>query len=218
MTTWPPPVLDFESTARTRLQIRPPPSLANKLARAAWGAARVCLFRSTPAPLHGWRRLILRAFGARVGARVAVYPSAQIWAPWNLSIDAGATIGGGAILYNVDRIEIGAYAVVSQGAHLCTASHAHDSPSFELITAPIRIGAEAWVAAEAFVGPGVTIGKAAVIGARAVAIKSVDERAIVAGNPAKVVGRRAAEGRNRLGGRGAPGVESHTELDRRDRT
>jgi putative colanic acid biosynthesis acetyltransferase WcaF len=201
MTTQSPPTPGVEDAARARLQCKPPPSVGNKLARAVWGLVRVLLFRPTPAPLHGWRRLILSGFGARVGARVAVYPSAQIWAPWNLSIDAGATIGGGAIIYNVDRVEIGEYAVVSQGAHLCTASHAHNSPGFELVTAPIRIEEEAWVAAEAFVGPGVTIGKAAIVGARAVVVKSVAERAIVVGNPAKVVGWRSPEGRNRLGGR-----------------
>lgn len=194
-------MLDVAAAERARLKSRPPPSAGNKLARAIWGVVRVFLFRPTPAPLHGWRRLILRGFGAQVGARVAVYPSAHIWAPWNLSIDAGATIGGGAIIYNVDRVEIGEYAVVSQGAHLCTASHAHNSPGFELVTAPIRIEEEAWVATEAFVGPGVTIGKAAIVGARAVAVKSVEERAIVAGNPARVVGRRSVDGRNRLGGR-----------------
>ena len=180
---------------------RPPPSISNKLARAAWSVVRVLLFRPTPAPLHAWRRLLLRSFGARIGDRVAVYPSAIIWAPWNLTIDEGATIGGDAIFYNVDRITIGKYGIISQGAHLCTASHAHDSVNFELVTAPIHIEEEAWIAAEAFVGPGVTISKAAVVGARAVVVRSVDERSIVAGNPARVIGRRAIEGRNRLQGR-----------------
>lgn len=188
-------------TGGSRLVRRPPPSIANKLARAAWGIVRVLLFRPTPAPLHAWRRLILRGFGARVGSRVAVYPSADIWAPWNLTIEEGATIGGGAIIYNVDHITVGRYAVISQGAHLCTASHDHNAPTFDLMTASIRVGEEAWVAAEAFIGPGVTIANGAVVGARAVVVKSVDERAVVVGNPAKAVGMRAIEGRNRLRGR-----------------
>ncbi len=186
---------------RAPLVSRSPPSVANKLARAAWGMARAILFRPTPTPLHAWRRLILRVFGARIGSRVAVYPSAVVWAPWNLSIDSGATIGGGAILYNVDHITVGQHAVVSQGAHLCTASHDHNSPGFELVTAPIRIEEEAWVAADAFIGPGVTISNAAVVGARAVVVKSIAERAIVAGNPARMIGTRAIEGRSRLKGR-----------------
>ena len=196
-----PPTPDVDGATRVRLKRRPPPSARNKIARAIWGGARALLFRPTPAPLHAWRRLILRVFGAQVGERVAVYPSARIWAPWNLTCHAGATIGGDAIIYNVDLVEIGKFAVISQGAHLCTASHAHDSAAFELVTGPIRIEDEAWVAAEAFVGPGVTVGEAAVVGARAVVVKSVDGRAIVAGNPARVVGQRAAAGRNRLGGR-----------------
>lgn len=204
-----PRVVSLQGSAS--LQRRPPPSLGNKLARAAWGVARVLLFRPTPVPLHAWRCLILRGFGAQVGARVAIYPSARIWAPWNLSIDEGATIGGGATIYNVDCVEIGKYAVISQGAHLCTASHAHDSPAFELVTAPIRIEEEAWIAVEAFVGPGVTVGMAAVVGARAVAVKSVDERAIVAGNPARVIGQRAREGRNRLKGRSPSGSLAERE-------
>ena len=201
--------LSDEATPRrggVHLVWRPPPSIANKLARAAWRVVRVLLFRPTPAPLHAWRRLLLRSFGARVGNRVAVYPSAIIWAPWNLTIDEGATIGGDAIIYNVDRITIGKHGVISQGAHLCTASHAHDSANFELVTAPIHIEEEAWVAAEAFVGPGETISKAAVVGARAVVVRSVDERAIVVGNPARVIGRRAIEGRNLLQGRAPSGI------------
>src|SRR5690348_12319846 len=105
---------------------RPAPSVGNKIARAVWAIVRALLFRPTPAPLHAWRCLLLRGFGARVGSRVAVYPSAVIWAPWQLTIEAGATIGGGAIIYNVGRITVGKFAIVSQGAHLCTASHAHD--------------------------------------------------------------------------------------------
>lgn len=162
------------------------------------------MFRPTPTPFHAWRRLLLRLFGARVGERAAVYPSAMIWAPWNLSIGAGATIGGGTTIYNVDHVAIGRCAVVSQGAHLCTASHDYNSAGFDLLTAPIRIDEEAWIAAEAFVGPGVTISKAAVVGARAVVIQSIAERAIVAGNPARVIGQRSGEGRNRLKGRTVP--------------
>jgi putative colanic acid biosynthesis acetyltransferase WcaF len=188
-------------TRRAPLLRRRPPSVSNKVARVFWNVARVFLFRPTPTPMHAWRRLLLRAFGARVGSRAGVYPTAVIWAPWNLSVDAGATIGGGVVIYNVDQVAIGRHAIISQGAQLCTASHDYNSPGFDLVTAPIRIGDEAWVAADAFVGPGVTVARAAVIGARAVVVKNIGERAIVAGNPARVIGARRIEGRNYLKGR-----------------
>jgi putative colanic acid biosynthesis acetyltransferase WcaF len=113
-------------------------------------------------------------------------------------IEESATIGWGAILYSVDRIHLGPRAIVSQGAHLCTASHDYNSETFDLETAPIVLEADAWVAAEAFVGPGVRLHSGAVVAARGVVTRSVPERAIVAGSPARRVGVRSITGRNHL--------------------
>ena len=138
---------------------------------------------------------MLRLFGAHVGRRVQIMPSVQIWAPWNLSLGDFATVSHGVDLYNVDRIEIGAHATVSQRAFLCTATHDIDHPHMPLVTAPIRIGAGAWICAEAYVHPGVTIGADAVAGVRAVVLHDVPSGQVVGGNPAKFlrmreVGRR----------------------------
>ncbi len=62
--------------------------------------------------------------------------------------------------YNVVHVNIGANSTVSQGAFLCTASHDITSPLHSLVTAPIVIEDQVWVAAGAFVGMGVTIGRA----------------------------------------------------------
>jgi putative colanic acid biosynthesis acetyltransferase WcaF len=96
--------------------------------------------------------------------------------------------------YSVDRIRIGAHATVSQYAFLCTASHDIGDPHMKLTTAPISIGAGAWVAADAFVGPGVSLGEGAVAAARAVVVKDVEPWAVVAGNPAKAVRKRELHG------------------------
>jgi len=37
----------------------PHPSLGDKLRRAVWNAAWLLLYRPSPIPLHGWRRLLL---------------------------------------------------------------------------------------------------------------------------------------------------------------
>jgi putative colanic acid biosynthesis acetyltransferase WcaF len=55
---------------------------------------------------------------------------------------------------------------------------------------PVTIEDDVWVGTEAFLGPGVTIGAGAVVGARAVVVRAVAPRAIVVGNPARVVGAR----------------------------
>lgn len=47
--------------------------LKNRDSRAAWGVVYLLLFRLTPRwALHGWRRTVLRMFGAKIGERVGV--------------------------------------------------------------------------------------------------------------------------------------------------
>jgi len=87
-------------------------------------------------------------------------------------------------------VRLGEDAIVSQGAHLCAASHDYRDPAFALVVGDIEIGPGAWVAAEAFVGPGVTVHERAVVGARAVVMHDVAAAAVVVGNPARVVGQR----------------------------
>ena len=168
-------------------------SAANKLARLLWQVAHLMLFRPSPWFWHAPRRALLRLFGAKVGKHVQIMPSVQIWAPWNLALGDYATVGSGVDLYDVDRIEIGAHATVSQRAFLCTATHDVDHPNMPLKTAPIRIGAGAWVCAEAYVHPGVAIGVDAVAGVRAVVLHDVPPGQIVGGNPAKFIRLRKLE-------------------------
>nr|WP_281380118.1 hypothetical protein [Prosthecomicrobium pneumaticum] len=59
-----------------------------------------------------------------------------------------------------------------------------------LLKPPIAVGEEAWLCADAFIGPGVTVGRGAVVGARAVVVRDVAERTVVAGNPARPIGVR----------------------------
>jgi putative colanic acid biosynthesis acetyltransferase WcaF len=150
-------------------------------------------------PAHAWRRFVLRLFGAKIAARCAIYPSARIWAPWNLELETAVTIGPGTTIYNVALICLGEHAIVSQGAHLCAATHDFRGDDFALMVGPIHVGPHAWIAAEAFISPGVTIGHAAVVGARTVVTKPVSDFAIIAGNPAKTIGQRPETARNNLG-------------------
>lgn len=172
------------------------PDIRANRAHRSWGrrtqAARVLwalvwpLFRCSPRPLWGWRRGLLRCFGARIGAEVRVHPTARITMPWHLRIDAQAGIGDHTILYALGRIHIGARATVSQYAHLCAGTHGLDDPARPLIKAPVTIGPEAWVCADAFVGPGVRIGAGAILGARAVAMKDLPDGALGIGNPMQI--------------------------------
>lgn len=171
-------------------------SFKNRLARFIWGFVWLFLYRPTPRNFHFWRRFLLRLFGAKIAPGTHPYPSARIWAPWNLTMLDGSCISEGVDCYCVDKVTIGRNATVSQYSFLCTASHdfraadIRNSPNMPLITAPIVIGDYAWVAADVFIGPGVTIGEGAVVGARSTVTKNVEPWTVAAGNPARKIGER----------------------------
>lgn len=164
--------------------------LRNRIVRVIWRAAWTLLAAWTPPMLHGWRRRLLRLFGADMAPGATVYGSARIWYPAHLTMGRYAVLGPRANCYNQARITIGDYAIVSQDASLCSGTHDHGDPDFQLIARPIVIGRDAWVAAEAFVGPGVTIGEGAVLGARGVAMRDLEPHIIYSGNPATALRER----------------------------
>lgn len=165
-------------------------SLGNKLSRLAWGTAWLILARFTPPPMHAWRRLVLRAFGARLGPGARVHGSASIWLPSNLELGANCLIGPRVRLYNQGRITIGAHSVVSQGAHICASTHDVSDPHFQLVLRPVAIGAHCWIASEAFVGPGVTMGDRSVLAARGALFGNAEAATIYRGNPAEAIKER----------------------------
>ncbi|HMP78874.1 MAG TPA: hypothetical protein PKD54_05440 [Pirellulaceae bacterium] len=162
----------------------------NKLVRAVWGWVWLLFFRPSPRLAFGWRRWLLRCWGARVAKGVRVYPSVRVYYPPHLELMHNAIVGPDVDLYCVDQIVIEANAMISQYSYLCTASHDYSHPGLPLVTAPIRIGTQAWICADVFVGPGVNVGAGAVVGARSTVFKDVEAWAVVAGNPAKKIKER----------------------------
>lgn len=165
-------------------------TLGNRLFRLAWMAGWLLLARYTPPPLHPWRRMVLIAFGARLGRSARIHASAIIWDPRKLTLGDHALIGPGARLYNQGQITVGARSVISQRAHLCASSHDIGDPDFQLTLRPVTIGAGCWVAAEAFVGPGVTMGDGSVLGARGALFADAEAWGVYSGNPAHRIKQR----------------------------
>lgn len=165
-------------------------SLSNKLGRVIWALVWGTLFRWSPRVLFGWRRFLLRCFGAVIGKNARISPSVRVWAPWNLVVGDEVAIAHEVDCYCVDRLSIGDHATVSQYSILCTASHDISDPHMRLTTAPIVIGGQSWVCAGVFVSPGVTIGEGAVAGAMSVVTRNVEPWAVVVGNPARFLKTR----------------------------
>lgn len=138
----------------------------------------------------GWKNLLLRLFGAKIAKTAHIYSSAKVYYPANLIMGEYSCLASDVDCYNVAPIIIGDNATISQGAFLCTASHDITKSLNPLITAPIIVQDQAWVAADAFVGMGVTVGQGAVVGARTCVFKDVEPWTVVGGNPAKYIKKR----------------------------
>ena len=116
----------------------------------------------------------------KIGARTSVSPNVHIGADdGTISIGEGVAIGMGTVLrcsnHRIDRTDI---PMIDQG---------HVSGS-------IVIEDDVWIGANCVVTPDVRIGRGAVVGAGAVVTHDVEPWSIVAGVPAKVIGRRKHDG------------------------
>lgn len=166
-------------------------SRKNQVIRLLWTVTWAILARPLPRSVgSGWKRMLLRLFGAKIDKTAVVYSTARVYYPANLVMGRYSCLASDVDCYNVAPITIGDNTTISQGAYLCTASHDITDPLNPLITAPIIVEDQAWVAADAFVGMGVTIGQGAVVGARAAVFKDVAPWTVVGGNPAKFLKNR----------------------------
>lgn len=158
-----------------------------------WWLVQATLFRLSPQVCYGWRRFLLRLFGAKIARGVRLRPSVEVTYPWKLEIGEFSWVGDGVVLYTLGRIHIGANCVVSQWSYLCTGSHDPRSIAFDIFALPIRIGDECWIASDVFVAPGVSIADGAVIGARSTVLDDMPAAMVCYGNPAVPVRARLGD-------------------------
>ena len=152
-----------------------------------WWLVQATLFHGSPQVLYGFRRWLLRIFGAQIGAGVRIRPSVSVPYPWRLKIGDHSWIGDDVVLYSFAQITIGSDVVVSQKSYLCAGTHDHRSPAFDIQAFPIVIENEAWLATDVFVAPGVTVGHGAVVGSRSSVYTDLPSMMICVGTPARPV-------------------------------
>lgn len=167
-----------------------PYSIGYKIKSRLWSFVNATFFRWTPWFMRRTRIAILKIFGAKVEWSCSISGGAEIVDPWNLTMGHLSSIDKDCYVLCRDKITIGAKTCIGRGVYLLPASHNVSSPNFEMITAPIIIGNNVWIATKAMINKGLRIGDGAVIASYANVIKSVDEWTIVGGHPAKFIKKR----------------------------
>ena len=170
-----------------------PYSRGELLRQRVWAVVQATLFRYSLPRAHRFRAHLLRCFGADIPepGHVVIFASARVFFPWKLRLEPRAMVGRHVNIYNLGPVTLRRGANLSQHTHLCAGTHDYTRWSMPLITRPIVIGENAWLAAEVFVGPGVTIGELCVVGARSVVVRDLPPRTVCAGNPCRPLKPRA---------------------------
>lgn len=152
-----------------------------------WWFVYAVFFKTSPQFLYGWRRFLLRLFGAKIGKKVIIRPDCQITYPWKLEIGDYSWIGDQVVLYTLGNIKIGNNTVISQKSYICTGTHDYSKNIFPILAIPIEIGNSCWIATDVFIAPGIKICDEVIIGSRSSVFKSINEKGVYIGSPAKKI-------------------------------
>lgn len=162
----------------------------SKLYVQLWWIVYALLFRPSPQVFYGWRRFLLKLFGAQIGKGVLLRPTAQITYPWKLNIGDYSWIGDEVVLYSLGNINVGSHTVISQRCYICTGTHDYNETNFPIYANEINIEDQCWLATDVFVSPGVTIKSGTVVGARSTVMNDLNSFSVYVGSPAKFLKNR----------------------------
>jgi acetyltransferase-like isoleucine patch superfamily enzyme len=141
-------------------------------------------------PIYSFRMWVFLAAGVRVGKGSKIHMGVKFFKPKGVSIGEDTMIGDRAFLDGRERLKIGDHVDIASEVMIYNSEHDLEDPKFGAINEVVEIGDYVFVGPRAIILPGVKIGRGAVVAAGAVVTKSVGEREIVGGVPAKVIGMR----------------------------
>lgn len=142
-------------------------------------------------PSKRFRNYMLRKMGMTFQGDARIYAGFHIRNPRGIVLGNGVSIGPKVLLDGRKGLTIEEGAVIGYGAIIWTLNHDYNDIHFCGKGAPVTIGRRAWICSNSIILPGITIGEGAVVASGAVVTHDVEPYTIVGGVPAKVIGKRA---------------------------
>ncbi len=140
---------------------------------------------------YRFRRILLNHIAESCGEDIIVKQHAYIGSGTGLRIGNRSQLGHnlrlGQYVTIGDDVVMGPDIVIMANAHAFDSLDIPVNQQGALPVRPVVIGNDVWIGTRAIILPGVRIGNQAVIGAGSVVTKDVPERAIVGGNPARII-------------------------------
>ena len=153
-------------------------------------------FNATPAADAGVRRRILEELVGAIGVDTEVRAPLRCDYGTNIRLGARVFVNFGLVVLDVAEVTIGDDVQIGPNVQLLSATHPLD-PGLRRAkwesARPIVVGDNAWLGGGVIVLPGVTVGRDAVVGAGSVVTRDVPDGAVVAGNPARPLGRTGGD-------------------------
>jgi acetyltransferase-like isoleucine patch superfamily enzyme len=141
------------------------------------------------------RRRYLRRAARAYGHDSIVTRGCRVLNPQGLSVGDGVVVARDVTLDARGGIELCDEALIGFESVLLTHTHRSDETGVAIqrqgmFSAPVKIGARAWLGMRVIVLPGVEIGADAIVASGAVVTKSIPPRTVAAGMPARVLRSR----------------------------
>lgn len=141
-------------------------------------------------PIHSLRYFYLKIFLKNIGKNTVILRKVKIKSPRNISIGNNTVINNNVLLDGRGGLVIGDNVDIAQEVNIWSLEHDVNDNLHKSKGGTVTIKNHVWIASRVTILPGVTIHKGAVIASGAVVTKDVQEKAVVGGIPATIIGHR----------------------------
>ncbi|WP_258848509.1 acyltransferase [Polaribacter sp. WD7] len=145
-------------------------------------------------PSRSVRKLVLKKVLKKIGTDTNFLRGVEIREAANIYIGNNSVVNSKVLLDGRGGIlKIGNNVDIAQETNIWTLGHDPHSDFHDSKGGPVTIDDYVWIASRVTILPNIRIGRGAVIASNSVVTKNIEPMSIVAGNPAKPIGKRKSK-------------------------